>query len=184
MTRKIKWSIDPEKSIISFDVSPLIFASVHGTFRKFEADIYTTGNDFSTIQINLRIDASSISTGDEERDEHLKSPDFFDVKEHRFITFSSKSVKFSESGKFHELKGDLTIKGLSKEVELQVEFDGLLTDSNGSDFAEFTIKGNAYRSDWGLIWKGPETGGLMEGAVAEVFCRIMLIKEQKKIPSI
>ena len=183
MSDKTKWSIDNEKSEITFDVSPLIFSAVHGSFRVFEADVYTIGNDFSTMEINLRIDPSSISTGDIERDEHLKSQDFFDVKKYGLINFISKRVVLSQNDEKYQLYGELTIKGISREIKLDVEFGDLMTDSTGSDFAEFIIRGSAYRSDWGLVWKGSETEEMIEGAIAQVYGRIMLRKQQNKTAS-
>ena len=183
MQGKTKWSIDNEKSEITFDVSPLIFSAVHGSFRVFEAEVYTTGNDFSTMEINLKIDPSSISTGDSERDEHLKSQDFFDVKRYGQITFISKKVDLSKDDEKHHIYGELTIKGISREIMLDVAFGDIITDSAGNDFVEFMITGYAYRRDWGLIWKGSETEEMIEGALARVHCRIMLRKQQNRTAS-
>ena len=86
-TVKTKWSIDPAHSEISFKVRHLMIAHVKGAFKTFDASIYTTDKDFTTAEIDLWIDASSIETGDKKRDEHLKSVDFFDVKKHTQISF-------------------------------------------------------------------------------------------------
>jgi polyisoprenoid-binding protein YceI len=148
---------------------------VEGTFRKFDAIIRTLDKDFSTIEIDLQIDASSISTGDIERDDHLKSPDFFDVKQYPKIGFRSKRVKLNTNKSTHELIGELTIKNIKREIKASVQFDGVLTDATGKESAAFIITGSVNRKDWGLLWnESPETGGLMEGELVKIYCEVML----------
>lgn len=172
------WSIDQAKSSISFKVDPVIFSSVEGYFRKFEATILTNADDFSSIEIDLRIDAASITTGDPERDEHLKSPDFFDVEKYSQILFRSTSVKLSDKKDQHELKGNVTIKGITKPVSATVAFDGLISDPSGNDNALFTISAIINRKDWGLLWnEGETTGGVMESENVSINCRIILNKQ-------
>ncbi|MCE3278524.1 MAG: hypothetical protein K0S44_715 [Bacteroidetes bacterium] len=172
------WSIDQSKSRISFKVDPLIFSAVEGTFRKFDAIIRTLDRDFSTIEIDLQIDASSISTGDVERDDHLRSPDFFDVKRYPKIGFRSKKVKLNTNRSTHELIGELTIKNVKREIKASVQFNGVLTDATGKESAAFIITGSVNRKDWGLLWnESPETGGLMEGELVKIHCEVMLKNE-------
>jgi polyisoprenoid-binding protein YceI len=172
------WSVDQSKSRIAFKVDPLIFSGVEGTFRKFDAIIRTLDRDFSTIEIDLQIDASSISTGDVERDEHLRSPDFFDVKRYPKIGFRSKKVKLNTSKSSHELIGELTIKNIKREIKANVQFNGVLTDSTGKESAAFVITGSVNRKDWGLLWnESPETGGLMEAELVKIYCEVMLRNE-------
>jgi len=97
---KTKWSIDQSHSEISFKVRHLMISHVKGGFKTFDASIYTIGKDFSTAEVDLWIDASSIFTGDEKRDEHLKSPDFFDVEKFKQITFTSSNIEKSDEERF------------------------------------------------------------------------------------
>lgn len=172
------WSIDQSKSRISFKVDPLIFSAVEGTFRKFDAIIRTLDKDFSTIEIDLQIDAASISTGDLERDEHLRSPDFFNAEQYPKISFRSKKVKININRSSHELIGELTIKNIKREIKAHVHFDGIITDATGKESASFIITGSVNRKDWGLLWnESPESGGLMEGELVNIYCEIMLRNE-------
>src|SRR6185369_7961722 len=125
MSNQTKWSLDQAHSEISFKVRHLMISNVKGSFKTFDANVYTTDKDFRTAEVDLWIDASSITTGDEKRDEHLKSADFLDVKNHKQITFRSSTIaQFSASGRT-ELWGELTIVGITHNIKLEVEFGGL-----------------------------------------------------------
>lgn len=182
-----KWFVDPSKSTISFKVDPKIFAAVEGAFRIFDAEIVTTDNDFSKTKVNLQIDASSITTGDVERDEHLKSADFFDVENHKKITFTSRIVTSTSVDGNYELRGSLTIKGITKEVVVEAQSGEHLKDANGDDNIAFTITANVNRKDWGLLWnESSNAGGLMESEAVHIFCKITLTnnKEFKAIQEV
>src|SRR5580693_3844362 len=116
MSNQIKWSIDQSHSDITFKIKHLMISNVKGAFKTFDASIYTVGKDFTSAETDLWIDVSSITTGDEKRDAHLKSADFFDVHNHKQITFSSGGVENAEAGGNHELWGELTIKGIAKKI--------------------------------------------------------------------
>jgi len=152
MSNETKWSIDPAHSEITFNVKHLMIARVKGAFRVFDASIYTTGNDFTTAVIDIWIDASSITSGDEKRDEHLKSAEFFDVENHKQITFTSSTIGAPDENGDHELWGELTIKEVTKRVKLTVQFGGILMDPWGNERAGFTVATKINRSDWGLKW--------------------------------
>ena len=159
---KTKWSIDQSHSEITFRVRHLMIAHVKGAFKTFDASIYTTAKDFTTAEIDLWIDVSSITTGDEKRDEHLKSADFFDVQKHKQITFISNTIGKSDADGNHELWGELTMTGITKNVKLNVQFGGIIKDPWGNEKAGFTVTGKINRSDWGLTWNtSMEAGGLM-----------------------
>src|ERR1035437_6530636 len=161
MTNHIKWSIDQVHSEIDFKVRHLMISNVKGSFKTFGASIYTTAKDFTTAEIDLSIDVSSLSTGDAKRDEHLQSADFFDVKNHKQITFTSNTIGRGTDGN-HELWGELTMKGITKNVKLKVQFGGILNDPWGNEKAGFTVNGKINRSDWGLNWNTAlDTGGFM-----------------------
>ena len=181
--KETKWAIDLTHSEIEFKVKHLMIAHVKGAFKTFDASIYTSGKDFSTADIDLWIDASSITTGDTKRDEHLKSIDFFDVQNFSQITFISNTIGESDANGNHELWGNLTMKGITKNIKLNVQFGGLIKDPWGKERAGFTLTGKINRSDWGLTWNTlMETGGLMVSDEVTILCEVELINEgQKKL---
>ena len=173
---KTKWSIDQAHSEISFKVRHLMISHVKGTFKTFDASIYTIGKDFRTTEVDLWIDASSINTGDTKRDEHLKSPDFFDVENYPKITFEGSGLK-DLGDDMYELKGSLTIKGVSRPVTLAVEHGGIMSDPWGNVKAGFSITGKINRKDWGLNWNAAlEAGGVLVGEEVKISCDIELLK--------
>jgi polyisoprenoid-binding protein YceI len=170
-----KWSIDQSHSEIAFKVRHLMIAHVKGTFKTFDASIYTTGKDFTTVDIDLSIDVSSMTTGDAKRDEHLKSADFFDVENYKEITFTSYSIQKTEVDGTYELWGEFTMKGIAKNIKLSVEFGGIIKDPWGNEKAGFTVTGKINRTDWGLIWNSPiEAGGFLVGEEVTISCEFEL----------
>ena len=177
MKNETKWSVDQAHSEIAFKVRHLMIAHVKGVFKTFDASIYTTAKDFTTAEIDLWIDASSINTGDAKRDEHLRSADFFDVENHKQITFVSRSIEKSDSDGNHVFWGELTMRGITKNVKMLVQFGGNITDPWGNEKAGFTLTGKINRSDWGLNWNNTiETGGLLVGEEVTISCDVELIK--------
>ncbi len=175
MKNETKWSIDQAHSEIAFKVRHLMIAHVKGTFKIFDASIYTTEKDFTTATIDLSIDPSSITTGDVKRDEHLKGADFFDVKKHKEITFTSSTIGKADANGNHELWGELTMKGITKNLKLDVQFGGIANDPWGNEKAGFTVTGKLNRSDWGLTWNtAMETGGLMVSDEVTISCEVEL----------
>ena len=170
-----KWSVDHVHSEIGFKVRHLMISHVKGSFKTFDASIYTTGNDFRTAEIDLWIDPSSINTGDEKRDAHLKSPDFFDVENHKQITFVSSSIGEKDADGKHILWGELTIKGITKDVTLNVEFGGIQKDPWSNEKAGFAVSGKINRSDWGLIWNtSMDSGGFVLSDEISINCELEL----------
>jgi polyisoprenoid-binding protein YceI len=182
MENETKWSVDKSHSEIAFKIRHLMIAHVKGTFKTFDANICTTGKDFTTAQIDLWIDSSSISTGDSKRDAHLTGADFFDVQNHKQITFVSSTIGKPDAEGNHELWGELTMKGITKNVKLSVRFGGIAKDPWGNEKAGFEVTGKFNRNDWGLIWNAPvETGGLMVSEEVVISCEVELINAGKKI---
>ena len=171
MTNQTKWSIDKGHSNISFKVKHLMISYVRGSFTSFDVSAYTLDKDFKKVKIDLSIDASSITTGDEERDEHLKKADFFDVDHYKQITFTSTGIGEQDADGHYELWGELTIKGITKTIKLQVEIGGIFIDPWGKKTTGFSVTGKINRKDWGLNWnKALETGGLMVGEKVMISC--------------
>ncbi|MHB8259614.1 MAG: YceI family protein [Bacteroidia bacterium] len=176
-----KWSMDLAHSEISFKVRHLMISNVKGTFKIFDASIYTNAKDFTTAEIDLWIDASSISTGDAKRDEHLKGADFFDVQNHKQITFTSSTIGKADAEGNHELWGELTMKGITKNVKLNAQFGGIMHDPWKNEKAGFTVSGKIKRSEWGLSWNtAVEAGGIMVGDEISILCEVELTNAGKK----
>ena len=181
MKKETKWSIDQSHTEIAFRVRHMMISHVNGTFKKFDASIYTTEKDFTTAEIDIWIDPSSISTGDEKRDEHLKGPEFLDVANHKQITFTSDTIGKPDAKGNHELWGELTIKGISRNIKLDVRFGGLAKDHMGSEKAGFTVTGKLNRTDWGLTWNAAiEAGSVMIGEEVTINCDVELTNSGDK----
>lgn len=174
---KTKWTIDPTHSEIQFKVKHLMITNVKGEFSKFDAEINTIGKDFTNASIRVNIDASSIFTNESNRDNHLKSADFFDVENHPELTFEGTSFKRTE-GNQYQLKGILTIKGIGREVALDVEFGGINTDPWGNEKAGFSLSGKINRRDWGLNWNAAlETGGVLVSDEVKISAEVQFVKQ-------
>lgn len=153
------WAIDPSHSEVGFTVRHLMVSKVRGSLSGVAGSITVT-DDSATV--NATIDAATINTRDENRDGHIKSADFFDVENHPTWTFTSTS--FTGKGSDFTLVGDLTLRGVTKSVTLDVEFVGVNTDPWGNTKAGFEAKGEINRKDFGVEWNAPlETGGVLVG---------------------
>jgi len=126
-----KWIIDPVNSQIGFRVKYLLFSNVRGTFKEFEASIYTTGDDFVTAEVDFWINPASIDTGIEQRDAHLRNGDFFDVEQFKEINFSANTFVRGVKEGHYELYGELTMKGIKKQIKLDVEYGEWLKTPGG-----------------------------------------------------
>jgi polyisoprenoid-binding protein YceI len=185
MTNDTKWSLDPSHSEIGFKVRHLMITHVKGSFKTFDASIYVTNQNFATAEIDVWIDALSITTGNTERDEHLKGADFFDVINHKQIGFTSSTMEKNEEDESYTLWGELTIKGITKNAKLNVVFGGIMKDPWGNEKAGFSITGVIDRTDWGLAWNTVlETGAFLVSNEIHISCEIELVcKEQSNFSS-
>lgn len=155
------WKIDPTHSEITFKVKHLVVSTVTGHFDVFQATIESEREDFSDAKITFEADAASINTKNQQRDGHLKSPDFFDAEKNPKLSFTSTSVKKISD---HELRvdGTLTMRGVSKPVQLDVIYNGTVPGFGGAKVAGFEIRTKLNRFDYGLQWNAlTETGGLV-----------------------
>lgn len=173
-----KWILDADHCEIAFKVRHLMIAHVKGRFKKFDASIETKGDDFTTAVIRMSIDVASIDTGSEKRDEHLRSADFFDVAQHKEITFTSDSMSAPDAQGNSELSGNLTIKGITHPFTFKVQAGGTATDpSTKKEKAGFMVSGKFKRSDWDLHWDMPAgNSGLVIGQEIGILCDIEIIK--------
>jgi polyisoprenoid-binding protein YceI len=175
-TEKSKWVLDPSHSELLFKVKHLMITNVKGEFRKFNVEATSKGNDFSNAAVDVTIDASSVFTNEENRDTHLKSPDFFDAENHKELTFKSTGLNKNADGDM-VLTGLLTIKGVTKEVDLNVEFGGINKDPWGNEKAGFSLNGKISRKDWGLNWNAMlETGGVLVSDEVRIQAEVQLAR--------
>ncbi|MFA7446374.1 MAG: YceI family protein [Flavobacteriaceae bacterium] len=165
--------VDSAHSEIGFKVKHMMFTNVSGKIDMYNASIEAENDDLDNAKIQFEGDASSISTGSTDRDNHLKSGDFFDVENFPKITFTSTS--FDKNGK---LTGDLTIRGVSKPVTLDVEFGGTAKDPWGNTKLGLTLTGKVNRKDWGLNWNSAlETGGVLVGEEVKFNIELQFAKQ-------
>jgi polyisoprenoid-binding protein YceI len=178
-TETMKWNLDPAHSRIQFKARHMVISTVTGHFEKFDAHVTGDVNDVENIKAQATIDVNSISTGQPDRDNHLKSPDFFDAANHPQIKFESTSFKKKEDNEF-KLTGDLTIRGITRPIELDVEFGGMIKDPWGNDRAGFTLTGEINRFDYDLKWNALiETGGAVVGPKIKIQAEVEFVRAKE-----
>lgn len=178
MATATKWVIDPMHSEVQFKVKHLVISTVTGFFKSFEGSMETTNDDFEDAEIDFAIDIDSINTNQTQRDEHLKSADFFDAAKHPQITFKSTSFKKVDDDDY-KLTGNITIKDVTKPVTLDVEFGGAADDFYGNTKAGFEITGKINRKDFGLTWDGvTEAGSVVVGEDIKLIINVQFAKQK------
>lgn len=176
-TATTQWMIDPLHSEVLFKVKHLVISTVTGSFSKFEGGAVTTGDGFEQADIHLVIDVDSIYTGQAQRDAHLKNGDFFEAD--TFPTIAFRSTSFTKTGEdTYTLKGNLTLKGVTKEVTLNAEFGGTEKDQLGNTKAGFEVSGIINRKEFGLTYNAvTETGGLALGENIKLSANVQLARQ-------
>lgn len=171
-----QWSLDPTHSELQFKVKHLMITTVTGSFNSLTASLTSDADDFENAKVTFEAELNSIDTGNTDRDNHLKSADFFDAEQFPKMTFTSSS--FEKDGSDYILKGDLTVKGITKPIKLNVEFGGIATDPWGNTKAGFTISGKINRTDFGLTWNAAlETGGVMVSEDVRILGELQFVKQ-------
>jgi polyisoprenoid-binding protein YceI len=175
---RTKWKIDPTHSEIQFKVKHLMITTITGHFTSYDLTVETEDDDFTKAsKIEFAADVESISTNNEQRDGHLRSGDFFDAAQHVKILF--KGSKFEQSGDDYLLHGDLTIKGVTKAITVNVEYGGIVIDPYNQTKAGFSVTGKISRREFGLTWDAvTEAGGIVVGDDIKFSCEIQLIKSE------
>ncbi len=174
-----KWVVDPTHSEIQFKVKHLMITNVTGSFNIFTVDAQTEDEDFTNAKISFTAEAASVSTGNEQRDGHLKSTDFFDAEKFPQLKFTATKYESVDNDGSYELYGNLTIKDITKPIKLAVEFGGVVKDPYGNTKAGFTINGKINRKDYGLTWSAvTEAGGVVVSDEVRINCEIQLIEQQ------
>lgn len=169
-----KWILDPAHSEIQFKVKHMMIANVTGQFNSFTSEVNSENDDFNPANVSFKADVATIDTNNNNRDNHLKSADFFDVDNFTYITFNSNNYD-ATSGK---LSGDLTIKDVTKSVNLNVDFHGTNKDPYGNLKAGFSIEGKINRTDFGLNWNAAlEAGGVLVSEDVKIIAELQFIKQ-------
>jgi polyisoprenoid-binding protein YceI len=160
---KARWVVDQAHSSIDFSVKHMMFATVRGAFQDYEATIVADPTDLTTADIEFRVNVASVDSRNEDRDNHLRSGDFFDVENHPNMTFKSTNIVKKGEGEY-DLTGDLTIRGTTRPETFSVSFDGEGKDPWGNTKVGFSGEGKIKRSEYGLTWNAAlETGGVLVG---------------------
>lgn len=170
------WNLDPAHSSIEFVARHLVVTKVRGGFGKFSGTINIADNPADST-VSIEVDMASVATGSADRDDHIKSPDFFDVENHPTMTFVSTEVR--DTGDGHQLVGELTVRGVTKPLALDFEYLGVMNDPWGNAKAAFSASGEVDREEWGLTWNAPlETGGVLVSKKAKIEIEVQAAKAE------
>ena len=172
-----KWVIDPAHSEIQFKVKHMMITTVTGSFKEFRSEVETKGEDFATAMVTFEADTTSIFTNAEQRDAHLRSADFFDADNFPVMSFVSSRLEKIDDESW-QLNGDLTIRGVTNPVRLDVEFGGVGKDPWGNTKAGFSLNGKINRKDWGLNWNAAlEAGGVLVSDDVRIYAEVQYAKQ-------
>ena len=168
------WNVDTSHSVVGFSARHLMISKVRGRFTDFTGSV-TIAEDPLQSTVEANVDLSSVTTGDDQRDAHLKSADFFDIENHPHMTFTSTSLK--ADGEDFVMTGDLTVAGTTRTVDFELEFDGVEKDPWGGTRAGFTASTEISRKDWEMTWNvALETGGVLVGDKVKIELDVELVK--------
>lgn len=174
---KSKWVIDPAHTLVEFAVKHMMIATAKGRFSGVEGSIEADPADLSSAKFEATIDVNTVDTRDAQRDGHLRSADFFEVEKYPVITFRSRQVNHVE-GNEYQLVGDLTIRGVSQPVTLDLTYEGQAKDPWGNERIGFAAQAKINRKDFGLTWNAAlETGGFLVGEQVKLDIHIEAIKQ-------
>jgi polyisoprenoid-binding protein YceI len=176
-----RWDIDVGHSAIQFHVRHMVITKVHGRFAKWSGHIALDEQDLTRSSVEVEIDTASIDTQHADRDAHLRSPDFLDVANHPAMTFRSRRVEKAGGG--WRVTGDLSIRGVTREVVLEADFAGTAKDPWGGQRAGFTARTAIDRRDFGLVWNAAlEAGGVLVGEKVEITLEVEAVKQAAASP--
>lgn len=175
----VKWTLDASHSQMQFKVRHMMLTTVTGDFKEFEIDAETEGDDFSTAKISASATIASVASGSKDRDDHLKSDDFFNAEKFPKLSFVSKSLM--HVGDDHWiLQGDLTIRDITKPVSLEVLYMGMIDDPWGNKKVGFEVNGKVSRKEFGLKWNVvTEAGGVVAADEVRIHCNVQFIKPKE-----
>jgi polyisoprenoid-binding protein YceI len=162
-----EWTIDPSHTLVGFSVPHMVVSEVDGQFKQYKGQALLDEKNLQNSQVSFSIDAASVDTGDAKRDEHLRSPEFFDSAKFPQLTF--KSTKITKAGSSYKLQGDLTIHGVTKNVTLTATVSDSVASPWGKLVRAVKISGKIKRADFGLNWnKSLDKGGVVVGDTVDL----------------
>jgi polyisoprenoid-binding protein YceI len=169
-----KWNIDPTHSEVTFKVKHLMISTVTGKFKVFEGAAESEGEEFKKVNdIEFKADVKSIDTSNDQRDEHLRSGDFFEVENHPYLVFKADSFNVDED----KVEGQLSIKDVTKTVTLDVEYGGEVVDPYGQTKAGLTVSGKISRKEFGLTYHAvTEAGNVVLGDQIKINVEVQFVK--------
>jgi polyisoprenoid-binding protein YceI len=171
------WNIDAAHSEIGFKVRHMMITNVNGVFNSYTATMLANAADFSDAEISFEADIDSVNTRNEQRDSHLKSPEFFDMEKFPKVSFKSNSFTKTGDGQY-AMKGHFNMHGVEKEISMNVEFTGTVVDPWGQVKAGFEITGALNRSEFGLTWNATsEDGSIVLDEVIKLALNVQMIKQ-------
>ncbi|WP_138430923.1 YceI family protein [Fodinibius saliphilus] len=174
---KTLWNIDPTHSEVQFKVKHLVISTVSGSFGSYDGKIEADGDNFENAKARFTADIYSIDTNNEDRDQHLKSDDFFNAEEYPQLKFESNNFEKVSEGEY-KVTGDLTIRDVTKEIELDVVHGGTVTDQYGQTKAGFEVEGNINRKEFGLTWDAvTEAGNVIVGDKIKLQMNVQFIQD-------
>ncbi len=173
---KTLWKIDPTHSEVQFKVKHLVISTVTGSFGSYEGQIEADGDNFENVEATFTADVDSITTNNEDRDQHLKSDDFFNAEEYPQLKFESTNIEKTGEGEY-KLTGDLTIRDVTREIELDVVHGGTVGDPYGNTKAGFEVTGTINRKEFGLTWDAvTEAGNVVVGDKIKLQLNLQFVK--------
>ncbi len=171
------WNLDISHSEVTFKVKHLVISTVSGRFKSFSSAVTTEGDDFTKAKVSFEIDATSIDTGMEIRDNHLRGDDFFNAEVFPKILFKATAIRQID-GNEHEIDGNLTIRDVTKPITLKAEFGGVAKDPYGQIKAGFEVEGKIKRQEFGLTWNAlTEAGGAVVSDEVKFQANIQYVKQ-------
>ncbi len=179
----MSWQIDHSHSQVTFSVRHLMVTNVRGEFDKFSGTVEFDEQNPANSKIDVQIEAASVNTKDAKRDEHLRSADFFDAEHYPYLHFTSKNIVATDA-QHGRIFGDLTIRGVTKEVVLEVEYTGSAKTPWGTTSAGFNASTKVNRTEWGLNWNAAlETGGVLVGDDVKIALEVELVQVPQDVPA-
>ncbi len=173
---KTNWTLDPTHSEIAFSVKHMMISKVKGGFNKFDAKIVADPTDLTTAEIEFTIDMASIDTRNEDRDNHLRSADFFEVEKYPSLTFKATSIEKTDDDEY-AVTGDVNLHGVTRQETFNITFEGQGKDPWGNEKAGFSGKTKIKRSNYNLTWNAAlETGGVLVGDQITINLEIQAVK--------
>ena len=179
----MSWTIDAAHSEVNFTVRHMMISNVRGQFQKFSGAVEFDEANPANSKVDVQIEVASVNSKEEKRDGHLKSPDFFDVEKYPYLTFKSTRVEVKDAS-HARLIGNLTIRDVTKEVSLDVEYNGSAKSPWGTTNAGFSGKTTIKRKDWGLNWNvALETGGWLVGDDIHIAIELEIVQQPETAPA-